>query len=173
MAKFHGGYFRKIRSRDWAVTERRRERGNMNNNGVAKASIGIRAPIGKVWDALVSPGAIRQHMFGTCAVSDWKEGCAIVWRGHWQGKPYEDEGRIIKVEKEHLLQYRHYNLSARRTCVSGNDHIVTMKISETESQTVIALSQDNNPSEEAREHAAQDLRSLLGRLKNLLEESPE
>jgi uncharacterized protein YndB with AHSA1/START domain len=111
----------------------------MNANIVAKASIGIRAPIRKVWDALMSPGTISRYMFGTSTVSDWKEGSAIVWRGQCEGRSYEGTGRIIKIEKEHLLQYRQYTMPAQRPPSSENDHIVTIKISESGSQTLVAL----------------------------------
>lgn len=57
-----------------------------NKDLIAKASITINAPVAKVWEALVSPAMIKQYMFGTNVVTDWKEGSPIVWRGEWQGK---------------------------------------------------------------------------------------
>ena len=62
---------------------------------IAKASITVDAPLAKVWDAFVNPNIIRQYMFGTNAVSDWKEGSPIVWKGEWQGKRSEDKGIIL------------------------------------------------------------------------------
>jgi uncharacterized protein YndB with AHSA1/START domain len=54
---------------------------------VARASTTIDAPLAKVWDALVNPDVMRRYMFGTTVVSEWRKGSAIVWRGHWKGKP--------------------------------------------------------------------------------------
>jgi uncharacterized protein YndB with AHSA1/START domain len=51
---------------------------------VAKVSIMIDAPIERVWNALVNPNVIKQYMFGTNVVSDWKEGSSIVWKGEWK-----------------------------------------------------------------------------------------
>ncbi len=52
----------------------------LNRGLIARASITINAPIDKVWDALINPSKIKQYMFGTNAVSDWKEGSSIVWK---------------------------------------------------------------------------------------------
>jgi uncharacterized protein YndB with AHSA1/START domain len=41
---------------------------------IAKVSITLNAPIAKVWNALVNPEIIKQYLFGTNVVSDWKEG---------------------------------------------------------------------------------------------------
>ena len=62
-----------------------------NKGLIAKESISINAPVGKVWDALTNPEVIKQYMFGTNVISDWKEGSPIVWKGEWQGKKYEDK----------------------------------------------------------------------------------
>lgn len=71
----------------------------MNHSLIAKAQVKINAPIARVWDALVNPDLIRQYMAGTNAVSDWKEGAPIVWRGVWEGKPY-NEPLNIHVQKK-------------------------------------------------------------------------
>jgi uncharacterized protein YndB with AHSA1/START domain len=63
----------------------------MSANLIAKAAITINAPASRVWQALVTPEAIKHYMFGTNVVSDWHEGSPIYWRGEWQGKPYEDK----------------------------------------------------------------------------------
>jgi hypothetical protein len=70
----------------------------VNRGLVAKASTIIDASIAKVWEALTSPEKIKQYMFGTDVVSDWKEGSSIRWKGEWQGKKYEDKGVILKLK---------------------------------------------------------------------------
>jgi uncharacterized protein YndB with AHSA1/START domain len=65
----------------------------MNNNLIARASIPINAPAERVWSALVNPEAIKQFMFGTHVVTDWREESPITWKREWQGKSYEDKER--------------------------------------------------------------------------------
>ncbi len=70
----------------------------MNETRIAKASILINAPAAKVWDALTQPDLIKQYLFGTEVTTDWKVGSPITYRGVWQGKPYEDKGKVLEVE---------------------------------------------------------------------------
>ena len=56
----------------------------------AAASVTIAATAERVWDALTNPSLIKQYLFGTDAISDWKPGSPITYRGVWEGKPYED-----------------------------------------------------------------------------------
>jgi uncharacterized protein YndB with AHSA1/START domain len=50
----------------------------MNKNHMAHAEVNIDAPDIKVWNALVNPQAIKEYMFGTNVVSDWREGGSII-----------------------------------------------------------------------------------------------
>jgi uncharacterized protein YndB with AHSA1/START domain len=59
---------------------------------VATAEIEIDAPPTKVWSALTDPDQIKQYMFGSEVVTDWRQGSQIVWKGEYEGKEYEDKG---------------------------------------------------------------------------------
>jgi uncharacterized protein YndB with AHSA1/START domain len=115
----------------------------MNKGLVAKASIDISAPIETVWEALITPAMIKQYMFGTEVVSEWREGSSIVWKGIWEGKPYEDKGIILKVEPLKTLQYSHYSPLSGVADLPENYHTMTYELSEEESNTIVSLSQDN------------------------------
>ena len=141
----------------------------MNKRLIAKASITINAPITKVWEALVNPDVIKQYMFGANVVSDWKKGSSIVWRGEWQGKSYEDKGTILKIEREHILQYSHFSPLSGIPDVPENYHIVSVELSSDGTQTTVSLSQDNNETEEAREHSEKIWQMMLEGMKKLLE----
>jgi len=136
---------------------------------IAKASTSIDAPAAKVWDALVNPQMIKQYIFGATVVSDWREGSPITWKGEWKGKPYEDKGRIRKIEPRQLLQYSHYSPLSGLPDTPDNHHIVTIELSEQGAQTRISLSQDNNANDEAREHSEKNWKMMLEGLKKLLE----
>ena len=82
---------------------------NMRRDFIAKASISINVPVKEVWTALTDPMVIKQYMFGTNVVSDWKEGSPIVWKGKWQARKYEDKGVILKLKPKSLLQYSHFS----------------------------------------------------------------
>lgn len=139
-------------------------------NYVAKQSIVIKAPIAKVWDALVNPDMIRKYMFGTNAVSDWKQGSPIFFKGEWQGRSYEDKGVILRLEPERLIQYTHFSPLSGVPDIPENYHTVTIELRHEKQGVLVALSQDNNPTEEAREHSAKNWHIMLEGLKKLLEQ---
>lgn len=141
----------------------------MKNTLVAKTEVEVAAPIGKVWEALIDPAMIKQYMFGTNAVSEWKEGASIVWRGEWEGKPYEDKGTILQLKPERMLQYSHFSPLAGEPDVPENYHTVTIELSPEGAGTLVALSQDNNATEEDREHSEQNWGMMLDSLKKFLE----
>jgi uncharacterized protein YndB with AHSA1/START domain len=141
----------------------------MRTDHVAKASVTIDAPIAKVWDALVNPDTIRQYMFGTTVVSEWKKGSPIVWKGEWKGRAYEDKGVIVELEPERRLRYSHFSPLAGLPDLPENYHNVTIELSVENGLVRVTLSQDNNPTAEAREHSERNWATMLAGLKKLLE----
>ncbi len=141
----------------------------MKSTLIAKAQITISVPIANAWDALVNPEMIKQYMFGTNAVSDWKEGSPIVWQGEWEGKPYEDKGVILELKPERLLQYSHFSPLSGQSDVPEHYHTVTIELSPKGTGTILMLSQDNNSTEEDREHSEKNWGMMLTGLKRFLE----
>ena len=141
----------------------------MSKGFIAKASIIIESTVVQVWDALTNPAVIRQYMFGTNVVSDWEEGSPIVWKGEWQGKVYEDKGVILKLESQRLIQYSHFSPLSGVPDVAENYHTVTIKLSAKGTQTLVSLAQDNNATEQERQHSERNWEMMLEGLKKLLE----
>ena len=141
----------------------------MNANLIAKASITINAPSAKVWDALVQPEAIKQYMFGTTVVTDWREGSPVVWKGEWQGKPYEDKGVILQFKPGRTLAYSHFSPLSGVPDTPDNYHTVTIELSAEQNQTRVSLAQDNNASEEERQHSEKNWGMMLSALKEYVE----
>jgi uncharacterized protein YndB with AHSA1/START domain len=141
----------------------------MDENLIAKATIVINATTDEVWNALVDPAAIKQYMFGTNVVSDWKEGSAIVWKGEWQGRSYEDKGVILKIKPGRTIRYSHFSPLSWLPDEPENYHTVTIELSSEGARTHVSLAQDNNPTEQARTQSEQNWQMMLTALKKLLE----
>jgi uncharacterized protein YndB with AHSA1/START domain len=142
----------------------------MDKNLIARASTTINAPSERVWDALVNPAAIKQYMFGTEVVSDWREGSPIVWKGEWQGQAYEDKGVILQLKPGRTLQYSHFSPLSRVPDKPENYHTVTVELSANGDQTQVSLAQDNNASEEERAHSEKNWEMMLVALKKFMEQ---
>jgi len=116
----------------------------MSTNLLAKATIPINTTTERVWNALVNPDAIKQYMFGTNVVSEWREGSPITWQGEWQGKSYEDKGVILKLQPRRTIQYSHFSPLSGLPDKPENYHTVTIDLSADGDQTHVSLAQDNN-----------------------------
>jgi pimeloyl-ACP methyl ester carboxylesterase/uncharacterized protein YndB with AHSA1/START domain len=141
----------------------------MSTNLIARASTSIDASRERVWNALVDPEAIEQYMFGTHVVSDWREGSPIVWKGEWQGKPYEDKGVILQFEPQRTLQYSHFSPLSGVPDKPENYHTVTVELTGDRDRTNVSLVQDKNVTEEERAHSEQNWETMLATLKEFIE----
>ena len=145
----------------------------MKTQFIVRLSLVINAPVAAVWDALVNPRMIKQYMFGTNAISEWTEGSPIVFTGEWEGKHYEDKGVILRLKPERLLQYSYFSPLSGRPDTPENYQTITIELSGQGTGTLLSLSQDNNASEQAREHSEKNWGTVFLDLKNLLERRPE
>jgi uncharacterized protein YndB with AHSA1/START domain len=142
---------------------------NKTADHVARSSLTINAASAKVWQALITPAAIKQYMFGTNVTSDWKEGSPIVWKGEWQGKKYEDKGVIRQFKPEQALQYTHFSPLAGLPDRPENYHTVSIQLAPDGQGTRVSLTQDNNPTDEARAHSEKNWVMMLEGLKKYVE----
>jgi uncharacterized protein YndB with AHSA1/START domain len=141
----------------------------MNTALIARASVTIAAPAADVWEALVTPAAIKRYMFDATVTSDWVLGSPIVWIGDWLGRAYEDKGIILQIVRERVLEFSYFSPLAGVADRPENYHIVTMRLSSDGAQTRVSLCQDNNLTEEARERAERNWSVMLSGLKHFVE----
>jgi uncharacterized protein YndB with AHSA1/START domain len=141
----------------------------MKNTFVAKASTKINASPSKVWEALTKPELIKQYLFGTEVTTDWKVGSPITYKGIWQGKAYEDKGKILEVEPERLLVSTFWSALSGLPDIPENYNTVRYELSPEDGGTRLSIIQDNNATQEAAEHSEQNWNIVLDGLKKLLE----
>jgi uncharacterized protein YndB with AHSA1/START domain len=136
----------------------------------ATAQVTIHALPERVWKSLTDPEEIKQYMMGANITTDWTLGSDIIWKGEWQGKPFEDKGKIVQFDENKKLRYTHYSPLSGKEDSPENYHTVTISLEETEEdKTRVSLSQTGNESEKEQEHAAQMWQSMLDGMKKLIE----
>ncbi|GAA2054391.1 SRPBCC family protein [Leifsonia soli] len=141
-------------------------------NYVARAEIDVAAPRRAVWKVLTTNGARPEILFGAEVVSDWRLGSTIVWRGEWQGKAFEDHGRVIELEDREepwRVVLTHFSPLSGLPDVPENYHTLRFELDEIPGGTRVTLDQDNNPTREAAEHAQANWAQMLEGVKTVAE----
>jgi uncharacterized protein YndB with AHSA1/START domain len=141
----------------------------MKNTFTAKAATTINASASDVWAALTKPKLIKQYLFDTEVTSDWKVGNPITYKGEWEGKAFEDKGKILKIEPEKLLMSTHWSPRSGVPDSPENYHTVTYTLSGKGESTEVAITQDNNSTEEEKVHSEENWKKVLEGMKKLLE----
>lgn len=110
---------------------------------VVKSTITIQAPAAKVWDTLVNPEQTRKYMFGCEALSDWKVGSPLLWKGTFDGKELVAvKGEVVKIEPERTLAYT--TIDPNSTTVEDipeNYLTVTYELTPQNGSTVLTVTQ--------------------------------
>ena len=141
----------------------------MNRKFTATATTTIDAPVSRVWQALVTPEIIKQYLFDTDVISDWNVGSPIIYRGEWEGKPFEDKGKILEIEPEKTLKSTHWSPLSGVPDTPENYHTVTYTLTGQGERTEVTITQDNNASEEEKAHSEKNWQTVLEGMKKLLE----
>ncbi len=136
---------------------------------IAKVSTVIKAPASKVWEALTKPELVKKYFFGTDVITDWKVGSPIIYRGVWEGKPYEEKGNVLKNEPEKLLLTNYWSPSRGVTDSPENYQNVEYKLEPAEEGTKVTITQDGNKDEESKNHSETNWGMILDGMKKLLE----
>ena len=141
----------------------------MNNNLTGAAGVRIDAPVSEVWEALTTPSLIKQYFFGTDAISDWKEGSPLIFKGEWEGKEYEDKGTILKMVPRKLFRYNFWSSLSGIKDKPENYVIITYELTERNNGTYLSVKQENIPDEKMRQHSEENWNKVLAELKEFLE----
>ena len=141
----------------------------MANKLSVKTGININAPVSKVWQALTDPAMIKEYLFGTNTVSDWKKGSSITYSGEWEGKQYEDKGNIIDIVPEKLLHTTYFSGMSGKEDKPENYANVIYELTPQNGSTVVTITQDNIDDEKGVEHMKKNWEMVLDGMKKLLE----
>lgn len=136
---------------------------------VAKIEITIKAEPEKVWEALTKPEIVKEYLFGTNLVTDWTVGGPIIYKGEWEGKPYEDKGTVLEFTPTTKMVSTYWSVMSGLPDVPENYNTITYELEAVDGGTKLTLLQDNNATEEKRDHSQKNWTMVLEKMKEILE----
>jgi uncharacterized protein YndB with AHSA1/START domain len=139
---------------------------------VATARSTIQAGPERVWQVITDPASMTEFFFGAQVVTDWVVGGPIVWRGVWEGKPYEDKGQVLELEPGRRLVTTHFSPLTGQPDVPENYHTLTWTLEPDGAGTRLTLAQDNNASAEEAAHSKGMWDTLVASVKEIAEREP-
>ena len=128
----------------------------------------IKAPIQKVWDALTKPELVKQWQYGSELTTDWKVGGNIKFSTQWEGRIFEQWGKILEVNPYKIIS----SLFAPRPRLEDkpeNYFIMSYHLTEETGNTKLDIIQEDNRPGATQEKPQGEENPLLKSLKSLIE----
>ena len=124
----------------------------------------------KDWDVLTNPEIIKEYLFGTETVTDWKVGSEIVFQGEYQGHKYRDHGVI----KENIFHKRiRYSYWSGFSGLEDKPENYSMVIYDVEpidaTHTKFTWTQKGYPDETRQNHSQSGMKDFLEQIKGIAE----
>ncbi len=130
----------------------------------------IHASVQDAWDLLVNPARASELWWGSTVESDFTPGHPIVWKGVWEGKPFEDRGTILTVQPPTLLKYSHWAPSFGED-VEANRNFLTWQLAPEGAGVKVTFRHENIATKEMKDQSEAMWKQLLGRMKDMLEKT--
>jgi uncharacterized protein YndB with AHSA1/START domain len=143
-----------------------------------QSKITLNAPASKVWDALTNPEQTKKYMFGCEAISDWKVGSPLLWKGSYEGKEMVFvKGNIVNIEPGKFLAYTTIDPNSAMEDIPENYLTVTYFLTEEGDKTSLTVTQgDYSKVAEGEKRYKETVdgggwQPILDQIKKLVEES--
>jgi hypothetical protein len=100
----------------------------------------------------------------------WKFGKSIRYSGVWEGKTYEDKGKILEFVRRKPLKSTYWSSLSGLPDTPEHRHITTHTLTELDGYTTLTVTQENIATKEAADHSESNWASVLKTMKGLLEQ---
>jgi uncharacterized protein YndB with AHSA1/START domain len=137
--------------------------------GVEKSII-IKSTKPKIWKALTDPAIIKEYLFGTETITDWKVGSDLIFQGEWQGQSYKDKGHILEIIPEELLSYDYWSAFSGMEDLPENYATITYTLTDEEDGIRLNIRQQGFANEDAWKHSENGWMEVLGKIKTIVEQ---
>ena len=133
------------------------------------STVKIKAPLQKVWDILTKPEFVKQWQYGSELLTDWKVDSDIRFKTEWEGKIFEQWGKVLEIRPNELIKY---SLFAPRPDLDDkpeNYFIMNYVLTAENGQTKLEIIQEDNRPNAVQEEPQGEENSVLKSLKEIAE----
>lgn len=142
----------------------------MNHDLVVAQSIDVHANLEKVWKALTTPDIIKEYLYGTETVTDWKVGSEVVFQGEYNGQKYRDRGFILENELHKKISYSYWSGFSGTEDQPENYSSVTYLLEKISDQkTKFTWIQKGFANEKGYEHTKGTMPDFIANIKTIME----
>lgn len=134
------------------------------------STITIHASVQKVWDALTKPKLVKRWQYGSDLITNWEIGSDIKFRAEWDGKVFEQWGKVLAFQPFDFIQY---SLFAPRPDLEDrpdNYFVMNYRLNEREGKTILEIMQEDNRPNAPQEAPQGEENPILQMLKKIAED---
>lgn len=128
----------------------------------------IKAPIEKVWEALITPEIIKQYFFGSNQETTWEVGSPLLWTGEYEGQTYIDKGVVLEFVPNQKIAYSYLSSWSGLEDKPENYLFVSYEIKPAGNGTELTITQSNYDEEKAK-HSEENWVVVIDGLKKIVE----
>ncbi|MEO6905909.1 MAG: SRPBCC family protein [Ginsengibacter sp.] len=133
------------------------------------STITLDASIQKVWDTLTKPELVKLWQYGSELITNWNIGSDIKFRTEWDGKVFEQWGKILDIRPKQLIKYSLFSPRPGLQDRSENYFIMTYILTDENGRTKLEILQEDNRPDAIQEEPQGEENPILKSLKNVVE----
>jgi uncharacterized protein YndB with AHSA1/START domain len=129
----------------------------------------INASNEQVWDVLTKPELVKTWQYGSDLITDWAVGSDIRFRTEWQGKIFEQWGKVLEFKSFSLIRYSLFAPSPGRVDTAENYFGMTYILTPENGMIKLDIIREDNRTGAIQEDPQGEENPLLQSLKRLAE----
>ena len=133
------------------------------------STIRINASRQRVWGTITKPELVKLWQYGSDLLTSWEIGSNIKFRTEWEGKIFEQWGKVLEVRPTEIVKY---SLFAPRPDLEDkpeNYFIMSYVLTEESGQTKLEIIQEDNRPNAIQEEPQGEENQILKGLKQIAE----
>jgi len=133
------------------------------------STIKINASRQKVWDTITKAELVKLWQYGSDLLTSWEIGSDIKFRTEWDGKVFEQWGKVLEVRPNELVKYSLFAPGPDLEDKPENYFLMSYVLTQQDGQTQLEIIQEDNRPNAVQEKPQGEENPVLKSLKLLAE----